>query len=459
MLPRVVICGRPNVGKSTLLNQLVGNKVSMVHNRPGVTRDWVSVVLKDEQIELVDTAGLHEVTDGTLETLATKQALKMMRKASLILLVVDGRDGLAHQDSYCANVMRHCPQVPTAVVVNKCEALNAEVAAAEFHSLGFENIFAVAAAHRQGLGQLRKFISDQLSSQVLGHAHEQAQAAEPESEDTTSVKKPKPIRIAIIGRPNVGKSTLANKLLKDERMLVSPIAGTTVDNVKNKIQFGDVQIELIDTAGIRRKGRIDEPVELESTIAARRAASGADVVLFLIDASDGVVHQDQLLASLIVDYGRATVVLLNKADLIEESDKRRLKGKARRDLQFMNHAAMLLVSVSSSEFKPDKLLQEALDCLSKATKRITPHKISKILREAVRSTQPPRSHGKRPALRYAHQVGVNPPVFVIHGRHVELIKSPYTRYLAGQFSQSLDLGGAPLQIRFKESSAKPKIVQ
>lgn len=446
MLPKVVICGRPNVGKSTLFNQLAGRKLALVDDQPGVTRDWIATTLADEQVELIDTAGLHEIADGQLESLATRKALAMLHGASLILLVVDGRAGLVPQDSYCANVLRHCPDVPKAVVVNKCEALAAEAAAAEFHGLGFAEVFAVSAAHRQGLGALRAYLGASLAS---------ASAPLP-AEGEGVAGSDRPIRIAILGRPNVGKSTLANRLLKDERMLVSPIAGTTIDSVKNQLSFAGELIELIDTAGIRRKGRIDEAVEHASAKMAREVAAGADVIIFMVDATEGVVHQDQLLASLLVDYGRATVVLINKADLIEGADRRRLTRRVRRDLHFLDHAPMMLVSVASPDFKAARLLKEALASLGQARQRIPAHKISRILREAVDGTRPPRSHGKRPALRYAHQAGVNPPVIVIHGRHVELIKTPYLRYLANQFSDGLDFRGAPIQIRLKESTTRPK---
>ena len=330
-MPKVVICGRPNVGKSTLFNRLAGRDTAMVHDRPGITRDWVHARLEDIGVDLLDTAGLADGLDDDLSDLAWMSSLKQIEEADLAVLVVDGRSGLMPLDSRFATELRSiCSEERIVVVVNKTESLSPAVATSEFHSLGLEPVVPVSAAHGHGLAALRELIAE--STQGSDQDEQEEQEEHEQDDDIHQT------RITIVGRPNVGKSTLANKLLGTERMIVSDRPGTTIDSVIATLSHKGKTIELVDTAGIRRKARVTDPVEMRSTRSARFMADGADVVLFMIDASEGVVHQDQLLANLVAGYGRATVVILNKSDLLDPLVRRKASSKAKRELPFMDHA-------------------------------------------------------------------------------------------------------------------------
>lgn len=437
-MAKVVICGRPNVGKSTLFNRLSGKGVALVHDRPGVTRDWVHVRLDDLGVDLVDTAGMADGLEDGLAEQAWKDSLGQIDAADLALLVVDGKGGLSPLDVEIAKELRKkCSEERIVLVVNKTENLEAAMALSEFHALGLDPMVPVSAAHGLGLNDL----TDLLAS----YSDETSLDGQAELEQT---------KIAIIGRPNVGKSTLANKLLGQERMMVSDRPGTTVDSVMTGLEHKGKRVVLVDTAGIRRKAKVVDPVETHSTRKARFAAQEADVVLFLADASEGVVHQDQLLANLVAGYGRATVVILNKSDLLSPQERRKATARAKRELPFMDHAEMLLTSVGSPGFRKGKVLDMAFEAHRQACQRFSPNRISRSLLNATKSSNPPRSHGKRPSLRYAHQAGMNPPLIVIHGRHVDLVKDSYLRYLANRFAEDLGYHGAPLHIRLKESKGK-----
>ena len=443
MTRKVAICGRTNVGKSTLFNQLVGKGKSLVHDRENLTRDWV--VESVGGIDLVDTAGMADKEEGRLADAAWAGSLGQVELADAVVFVVDARSGLVPGDEDLARELRRrCDPGKVVLAVNKVEALDAAVASAEFRKLGFGNMVAVASAHGIGLGDLLEAIGELVP--VAGD-----ESLDEEGEDGETV-----LRLALMGRPNTGKSTLANRLLGDSRMIVSDVPGTTVDSVASTLSHAGRRLELMDTAGIRRKARVTDDVERVSTRSARQAAELADVVLFMVDASEGVVHQDQLLANLVADYGRATVVILNKADLLGPAGKRKAVSRARRELPFMEHAQAVLVSVASPEFDPGRLLDTALDAHARACVRASPNRISKVLKAAVTENQPPRSHGRRPSLRYAHQAGTNPPMIVIHGRNTDLLRAPYIRYLAGRFTDALGYGGAPLHIRLKESPRRER---
>lgn len=437
-MSRVVICGRPNVGKSTLFNQLTRKMRALVHDRPNITRDWIEAGLGDLELDLVDTAGFDAKTEEELHAQASDRVVEQVKVAVLVLFVVDARAGLTAQDEEFAQLLRKVKEPEQVItIVNKSENQEPAAACAEFYGLGFDETFAIAAAHKQGLRQLTAYLRERL---------EPAERAEPEAL----------VRITVLGRPNVGKSTLTNALLGQERMIVSDLPGTTVDTVANRLVHRGHTLELVDTAGVRRRARVDDAVERESGRYARQAAEQADIVIFMVDASEGVVHQDQLLAQLVAGYGRATVVVLNKDDLIDQDERRRLKAKARRDLGFMKHAQLLMCSVAAKSFRPGKILDVALASLEDASQRVSAQRMSNVLKAVTAEHTPPRSQGRRPALRYAHQGGINPPLVVIHGRHVDLIKEPYLRYLADQFASRLGFKGAPVQIRLKESVARSR---
>ena len=440
-MSKVVICGRPNVGKSTLFNRLAGKNIAMVHDRPGITRDWLGYRLGDTDVELMDTAGMAEGSEGLAEA-AWTESLGQLAGADLVIMVVDARAGLLPLDTQIATqIRRKCNRARIVLAINKSEGLDGNIAMAEFHSLGIKTMLPMSASHGQGLFELQGLIME------INEKPGQVMSSNDGEDDGT-------IRFAIIGRPNVGKSTLTNKLLGEKRMIVADKPGTTIDSVSSIFAHKGKKIELVDTAGIRRKANVVDPVEYRGTRQARLTAQRADVILFMVDVREGVVHQDQLLANLIADYGKATVVILNKSDLLDPSERKKTVSKARRKLPFMEHASMMLTSVGKKGFQRARLINIALEVHRQACVRFSANKISRSLQAATESNNPPRSHGKRPSLRYAHQAGTNPPLIVVHGRHVSLVKEPYIRYLASRFTKDLGFAGAPLHIRLKESSKR-----
>lgn len=435
MRPQVVICGRPNVGKSTLFNVLLGKAKALVHNRPGITRDWLAGELATEKpITLIDTAGLESKQSAAINRAAWQRSIEQIQTAKLVLLMVDARAGLLPDDRQLATLVRkHASNV--ILVVNKAENLTTAAALTEFHQLGFARNVVISAVHAQGLEYLRDTL------------HQYFAQEEPEP-----VANEDKINLALLGRPNVGKSTLTNKIIGHERMLVADKPGTTIDSVATDFVHRGRDFALVDTAGVRRKAKIDDNVEKISTLQARKIAQAADIIMFMFDAAAGIVHQDQLLADLIQGYGKATLIIGNKADLLAPPDRRKVQAQVKERLPFMEHAPFVLISAMRKRFSAKPVIDKALASFDQANQRTSANKITKVLRLAVTNNEPPRRHGKRPSLRYAHQAGVNPPLIIVHGRHVELVKSPYTRYLASQFAKQLNYGGAPLQIRYKETA-------
>ena len=439
MNTRVVICGRPNVGKSTIFNQLTTGK-SLVHNRPGITRDWLVAKIKGTNIDLIDTAGLHELDDEVLASEASNRTIEQFKDASLIFLVVDAKAGITPHDSYFANLLRKKKlPIPIVTLVNKCENKASGIAAAEFYQLGFKPVLEISASHRHGLDELVEFIIDNTNK-----AKDVAKINDEANDEDT-------INIAILGRPNVGKSTLTNAILGMDRMMVSNIPGTTIDAVPNTFTYKEHKIKLIDTAGVRKKGKIADSVEFASTKVARRIAEQADIIILMIDIFEGVVHQDQLLANLIAQYGRATVVILNKEDLIDPSLKRKIKAKAKKELQFMDYASLILTSVNDENFNAQRIIDEALEVYAQANIKIPPRKISAVLHSAITANSPPRDKNRQAKLRFAQQVSTNPPLIIIHGRNVDIVKQTYVRYLSHKFADELGYRGAPIHIQLKEA--------
>lgn len=445
MRPSVVICGRPNVGKSTLFNILVKDAKALVHNRPGLTRDWITgTVADDAGFALVDTAGLEEGDDSNISTVAWKHSMAKVSEAELVLLMVDARSGLLPDDRHVASMLRKAVDLRRVVlVINKAENLTPATAMAEFHVLGFRQQVAVSATHAIGIGYLQDLLARHFATGPAG-----AVAA-------TNEEPEKKIRLALIGRPNVGKSTLANKIVGLERMLVADKPGTTIDSVEIEFEHRGRAFALIDTPGMRRRAKESDNIEKLSSRYARIAAERADIIILLLDASQGVVHQDQLLASLTHGYGKATLLVANKSDLLKAHQRRQVQKEVRTQLPFMSHSPVMLISATRPRFRGSMVVERALACHDLACNRSSANKVTKVLRQTVGRNEPPRKQGKRPRLRFAHQAGTNPPLIIIHGRHVALIKSPYIRYLSGQFADQLGYGGAPVQIRFKETTGTP----
>ncbi len=409
-----------------------------MHNQPGVTRDWLSSKLPNADLVLVDTAGMEHELNGKISSRAWQRSVEKISESQLVLFVVDGKAGLLPDDQLLAKQLRKTlAKEKIMLLINKAENLSVAEAITEFQPLGFSNWQVISAVHGIGISALRNLLEN------LGEDVTENEAVAP------------PIKIALFGRPNVGKSTFVNRILGKQRMLVADQPGTTVDSVDTEFEYEQRKLVLIDTSGLRRRANAREFLEKQGGIQARNNVKRAGIVIFMADASEGVVHQDQQLAKLICGYGKATLILLNKIDLVPKEKRNMVVRQARLALPYMEFAQLMTVSAAGRQFSRRRVLNTALKSLELANQRNTPKQITKILRRAVSEIEPPRSHGKRPSLRYAHQAGNNPILIVIHGRHVDLIKEPYQRYLTRRFTASLGFSGAPLHIRFKESSGKP----
>ena len=438
-LPRIAICGRPNVGKSSLFNCLLRRGRAIVHNRPGVTRDCIEQKAADLGCVLIDTAGVEERPDERIKGAAGDRALAAAADADALLLVVDARAGLMPADSDMARMIRKgAGDRPVALIVNKCE--RKADAAAEFFCLGFEPVITVSVTHGIGIGHLREHLA-----QTVAQLPQQPAAAAEGSSRASG-----PVRISLLGRPNAGKSTLANRIAMAERMIVSDRPGTTVDAVDIDFVHRGRQAVLVDTAGVRRKSAIDDSVEQISSSVARAAIAGANVVLLVLDAGEGVSHQDQRLARLIAESGRAAVVLLNKSDLLDAAQKRSIRRNAVRDLPHLSWATFMLVAAAAPRFSGKRVVDAAFAALRRARTRFSAAAATRALKEATASAAPPRRGGLRPRLSYAHQAGSEPPVIAVHGRNLHLLSQSYRRYLTGRMAASLGIGAAAAALKLVE---------
>ena len=438
MASKVVICGRPNVGKSTLFNCLLRNRRAIVGPTPGLTRDSIRANLPDGCL-IVDTAGLASGRHG-IGVEAWHKTQAEIDPETLVLMVVDAKAGLLPEDAEMAAMLRR-RTLPERILVlaNKAEALSSSAALGEFYKLGFKNMHAVSAAHSIGLDAVREVLAAHSAPPAL---------IDPES----SSKAERPLRIAMLGRPNVGKSTLVNRILGTSRMLMADVPGTTVDRIDLPLRWRNRELILIDAAGVRRRARVNNTIEATSACFASRAAERADVVFLIVDISEGIVHQDKELASLVARSGSSALVLLNKADLLPTgSVRQQALVLARLRLQHLRTSQVLLVSAIKKRFNGGRLLDLAIRTHQQGGLRITPARITAALQEAIRRAQPPRVGGSRPRLRFAQQVAVNPPTFLIHGRHVERLSASYRRYLANQLASHLGFANLPIKIKVAES--------
>ncbi len=444
-LPRIAICGRPNVGKSSLFNCLAQRRRSLVHNRPGITRDTVEAPAAGMDCLLVDTAGLEDSKTAGVAKAARERALDAAAAADLVLLVVDARAGLLPGDRELARQLRRrVGSTPVVLVVNKSESskLSAET---EFHALGLEPIIATSATHGLGIPSLREEIAKAIAATEPDDEHG--------DEEATENRPPKPVRISLLGRPNAGKSTLANRIARSDRMIVSEAPGTTVDAVAIPFAHRHRSALLVDTAGVRRRTAIEDNVEELSSRTARDAIAEADVVLLVLDAQEGVAHQDQRLAKLIADAGKAVVVVLNKSDLLDAAERSSARRSAARLLPHLPRATIMLIAAAAPRFSAKRVVDAAFASLRRARMRFSAADATDALRTAVQAAVPPRRNGIRPRLSYAHQAGVEPPTVAVHGRNLHLLTETYQRYLANRLAGSLGITSAPLAIKLVESSS------
>ena len=436
MLPVVTIVGRPNVGKSTLFNGLTRSRDALVADEPGVTRDrqYGTATLDDRRVILVDTGGLADDAEG-LDAMTADQVRVAMEEADLILLVVDGKAGLSASDELINEEVRRLGK-PVILVVNKTDGRDPVLASSEFARLGQGEPLAIAASQRRGLDKLGK-----RAAELLPEPEEEAPGQGPAAE--------KGIRLAVLGRPNVGKSTLVNRLLGEDRQLASPVPGTTRDSIRVPMHRDGQDYVLIDTAGIRRKARVSEAVEKFSVIKAMQAIDEAEVVLLLLDASEGFTDQDATLLGKIIDRGRALVIGLNKWDGLDEYERRHALDSLDRRAGFAGFAERLTLSALHGSGIVD-VLEAVKRAYHSTSAELKTSELSSILEKAYEDHQPPVRQGRSAKLRYAHSAGQFPPHIVIHGSRTAHLPDSYKRYLQKRFTQALGLVGTPLRLSFRD---------
>ena len=437
--PIVAVVGRPNVGKSTLFNALAGENIAIVKDTPGITRDriYTDVTWLDRTFTLIDTGGIEPDSKDVILSQMRAQAEIAMETADVIIFLVDVKQGLVDADSKVADMLRRSHK-PVVLVVNKVDSYEKYMADVyEFYNLGIGDPHAISAANRQGLGDMLE--------EVVSYFPENTGA---EEEDD----RPK---VAIVGKPNVGKSSLINKLLGENRLIVSDIAGTTRDAVDTEVKYNGKEYVFIDTAGLRRKNKIKEDLERYMIVRTVSAVERADIVVLVIDAVEGVTEQDAKIAGIAHERGKAVIIAVNKWDVVEKDDKTiyRVTEKVRNTLSYMPYAEILFVSAVTGQ-RLNKLF-EIIDIVSENhAMRVATGVLNEIMAEAVVMQQPPSDKGKRLRLYYITQVSVKPPTFVIFVNDKELMHFSYTRYIENQIRETFGFRGTPLRFIIRERNEK-----
>ena len=447
MLPTLVLVGRPNVGKSTLFNRLTKTRDALVHDMPGLTRDrhYGRGRMGDKPYLVVDTGGLEAVaTDGIYHEMAC-QTLQAIDEADAIVFLVDGRQGMTPQDKVIAQKLRQA-LCPVHLAVNKAEGMNPDVVTAEFHELGLGAPLAISSAHGEGVRELVELA-------LSGFA------AEPDA-DSGEPQRP---RIAIIGRPNVGKSTLVNALVGAERVISFDQPGTTRDSIYVDFERDGRAYTLIDTAGLRRRGKVFEAVEKFSVIKTLQAIEDANVAVLVLDAQSEISEQDAHMAGYILEAGRALVLAVNKWDGLNDYRRDTIKREIERKLQFLNFARFHYISALKAQGLGG-LLKDVMGAYEAAFAKLPTPRLTRTLLAATAQHAPPKTGLFRPKLKFAHQGGSNPPIVVIHGNAVGNVQNDYRRYLENTFRKAFHLEGTPLRIEFRDSvnpfeaRNKPKVL-
>ncbi|MGX3065520.1 ribosome biogenesis GTPase Der [Ursidibacter arcticus] len=474
MTPVVALVGRPNVGKSTLFNRLTRTRDALVADFPGLTRDrkYGQANIAGHDFIVIDTGGIDGTEEGVEEKMA-EQSLLAIEEADVVLFLVDARAGLVPADIGIAQYLRQRDKT-TVVVANKTDGIDADSHIAEFYQLGLGEVEAIAAAQGRGVTQLIEQVlaplAVQIEEQAVGSDENSAnaetdewdhdfdfeneedtalldEALEEESEDVDD----KNIKIAIVGRPNVGKSTLTNRILGEERVVVYDMPGTTRDSIYIPMERDGQHYTIIDTAGVRKRGKVHLAVEKFSVIKTLQAIQDANVVLLTIDARDGVSDQDLSLLGFILNAGKSLVIVVNKWDGLSQDIKDNVKSELDRRLDFIDFARVHFISAlhGSGVGNLFESIQEAYQC---ATKKMTTSMLTRILQMATDEHQPPLVNGRRVKLKYAHPGGYNPPIIVIHGNQIERLPDSYKRYLSNYFRKSLRIIGSPIRVLFQEGN-------
>ena len=476
--PVVALVGRPNVGKSTLFNRLTRTRDALVADFPGLTRDrkYGHAHLAGYDFIVIDTGGIDGTEEGVEEKMA-EQSLLAIEEADIVLFLVDARAGLTSADIGIANYLRQRQNKTTVVVANKVDGIDADSHCAEFYQLGLGEIAQIAASQGRGIANLMEQVLSPLAEKMAEKEEESAVENDDVSEmaqhdewdedfdfsneedtallDEELAQEQTPdsqnIKIAIVGRPNVGKSTLTNRILGEDRVVVYDMPGTTRDSIYIPMERDGQQYTLIDTAGVRKRGKVHLAVEKFSVIKTLQAIQDANVVLLTIDARENISDQDLSLLGFILNSGRSLVIVVNKWDGLNQEVKDRVKSELDRRLDFIDFARVHFISAlhGSGVGNLFESVKEAYEC---ATQKMTTSMLTRILQIAVDEHQPPMIGGRRAKLKYAHPGGYNPPIIVIHGNQVDKLPDSYKRYLSNHFRRSLKIIGSPIRLQFQEGN-------
>jgi len=464
MVPVVALVGRPNVGKSTLFNRLTRTRDALVADFPGLTRDrkYGRAEVEGREFICIDTGGIDGNEEG-VETRMAEQSLLAIEEADVVLFMVDARAGLMPADQAIARHLRS-RQKPTFLVANKTDGMDPDSAVVDFYSLGLGDIHPIAASHGRGVTGLLEMVLLPWMDEVVPQAElteeeeneaywaelaakESGEEAEEEEDNFNPLDLP--IKLAIVGRPNVGKSTLTNRILGEERVVVYDMPGTTRDSIYIPMERDGREYILIDTAGVRKRGKITETVEKFSVIKTLQAIEDANVVMLVIDAHEGISDQDLSLLGFILNSGRSLVIVVNKWDGLSQEVRDEVKETLDFRLGFIDFARVHFISAlhGSGVGNLFESVTEAYDC---STRRVNTSMLTRIMNMAADDHQPPLVRGRRVKLKYAHAGGYNPPIVVIHGNQVKDLPDSYKRYLMNYFRRSLEVMGTPIRIQFKE---------
>ncbi len=424
----VCLVGRPNVGKSTLFNRIIGKKISIIDDAPGVTRDRIygSASFNNFNFYLIDTGGI-DIKDENWNNVITNQVMLAIDESDVIVFVVDGKEGVTSNDEHISELLHKCGK-KVIVAINKIDSKIAENNMYEFYSLGFENYVTISAEHNIGISDLFNNVFDNLD----------------EGADEIEDDRPK---FCIIGRPNVGKSSLVNALLNEERVIVSNIAGTTRDSIDTVFKYENKEYILIDTAGLRKKGRIYENVEKYSLLRSMKAIDRSDVCILIINAEEGIIEHDKHIAGYAIDAGKGIVIVVNKWDKVE-NDYEKWKTDIKNNFQFISYAEIVFLSALTKK-RLNTLMPKVLESYNNYTKEIKTSVINDIVLNAFIETPPPSYKGKKLKIYFTHQSGIKPPRFDIEVNSKGLVHFSYERYLENRIRANIDFTGTPIKLYFK----------
>ena len=465
-LPVIALVGRPNVGKSTLFNRFTRSRTALVADVPGLTRDrqYGRGRVSEREFIVIDSGGFEPVAREGIAVEMARQTRQAVLEADGVIFLVDGREGLTPHDLQIGVELRRTAQ-NVLVAVNKTEGMRREIVAAEFHELGLGTPLAVSASHGDGISDLVDEALASFDAAVAARDTPQTEPADtgdmgesdfdadPDVDSETDPEATEPervhtVRVAVVGRPNVGKSTLINTLLGEERLIAFDQPGTTRDAVAIDFERGGRPYTLVDTAGLRRRGRVDDMVEKFSAVKTLQAIEDANVCILLLDATDPVSDQDSVIAGYVLEAGRALVIAVNKWDAASPAQRDRLKVELDRRMHFLSFAKLHFISALKGA-GVGAVMRSVDAAHAAAYARLSTPRLTRVLRDAVEQQAPPRRGPIRPKLRYAHQGGQNPPIVVIHGTSLDRIPDTYRRYLESTFRSAFSLQGTPLRIEFR----------